>query len=69
MIKIGRISAVKDNKARVVFVSDDNKTTPFLPILQNYQNAVLTEPQIDDTVAVVYTDSGAAFIIGKFQGD
>lgn len=64
MIKIGRVSAINDNKVNVLFSSFDNSVTEELPILKPYIAAEKSIIQIDDIVVVGYTKDGTGIVLG-----
>lgn len=63
-IKIGKVSAINDNKINVLFSSFDNAVTEELPILIPYVDAEKSVIKIDDIVVVGYTKDGTGIVLG-----
>lgn len=63
-IKIGKISAINDNKINVLFSAFDNEVTEELPVLTPYVNAEKSVIKIDDIVVVGYTKDGTGIVLG-----
>lgn len=64
MLKIGRVSAINENKVNVLFSSFDNSVTEELPILIPYADAEKAIIKIDDIVVVGYTKDGTGIVLG-----
>lgn len=63
-MRIGRVSAINDDKVSVLFKSLDNSVSEELPVLKPYVNADNAIIQIDDIVVVEYTTDGTGIVIG-----
>lgn len=64
MLKIGRVSAVNERKANVLFRSFDDAVTEELPVIIPYTTGEKAEIHVDDIVVVGYTKDGTGIVLG-----
>ena len=64
MIKIGKVSAINDDKVSVFFSAFDDATAVELPVMRQYADIDYSKIHVDDVVVVGYTPDGTGIVLG-----